>query len=57
VDGWVCRWVSGWVEVKAVLRITYSNQKYSIEKNEINLTNISQEIALLKHFLTQIIMN
>jgi hypothetical protein len=27
VDGWVGGWVGGWVEVKAVLRIAYSNQK------------------------------
>jgi hypothetical protein len=27
VPGWVDGWVDGWVEVKAVLRIAYSNQK------------------------------
>ena len=27
VPGWVGGWVGGWVEVKAVLRIAYSNQK------------------------------
>jgi hypothetical protein len=27
VPGWVGGWVDGWVEVKAVLRIAYSNQK------------------------------
>jgi hypothetical protein len=27
MDGWVGGWVDGWVEVKAVLRIAYSNQK------------------------------
>jgi hypothetical protein len=28
MDGWMGGWVGGWVEVKAVLRIAYSNQKY-----------------------------
>jgi hypothetical protein len=27
VGGWMGGWVDGWVEVKAVLRIAYSNQK------------------------------
>jgi hypothetical protein len=27
VDGWMGGWVDGWMEVKAVLRIAYSNQK------------------------------
>jgi hypothetical protein len=27
VPGWVDEWVDGWMEVKAVLRIAYSNQK------------------------------
>jgi hypothetical protein len=27
LDGWVDGWMGGWVEVKAVLRIAYSNQK------------------------------
>jgi hypothetical protein len=27
VDGWVGGWMDGWIEVKAVLRIAYSNQK------------------------------
>jgi hypothetical protein len=27
VGGWVGGWMGGWVEVKAVLRIAYSNQK------------------------------
>ena len=27
MDGWVGGWVGGWVEVKAVLRIAYSNQQ------------------------------
>jgi hypothetical protein len=26
VDGWMDGWMEGWVEVKAVLRIAYSNQ-------------------------------
>jgi hypothetical protein len=29
VPGWVGRWVGGWVEVKAVLRIANSNQKFN----------------------------
>ena len=29
VGGWVGGWMGGWVEVKAVLRIAYSNQKYN----------------------------
>jgi hypothetical protein len=33
VDGWVGGWVGGWVEVKAVLRIAYSNQKPNLEKS------------------------
>ena len=27
MDGWVDGWMDGWVEVKAGLRIAYSNQK------------------------------
>jgi hypothetical protein len=27
VPGWVGGWMGGWMEVKAVLRIAYSNQK------------------------------
>jgi hypothetical protein len=27
MDGWVGGWMDGWMEVKAVLRIAYSNQK------------------------------
>jgi hypothetical protein len=27
MDGWVDGWVDRWMEVKAVLRIAYSNQK------------------------------
>jgi hypothetical protein len=27
VPGWVDGWVDGWMEVKAVLRIAYSNQQ------------------------------
>jgi hypothetical protein len=27
VPGWVFGWVDGWMEVKAILRIAYSNQK------------------------------
>ena len=27
VPGWMDGWVDGWMEVKAVLRIAYSNQK------------------------------
>ena len=28
VGGWVGGWMDGWMEVKAGLRIAYSNQKY-----------------------------
>jgi hypothetical protein len=27
VGGWMDGWMDGWMEVKAVLRIAYSNQK------------------------------
>jgi hypothetical protein len=27
VPGWMDGWMDGWMEVKAVLRIAYSNQK------------------------------
>ena len=27
MDGWMGGWVGGWMDVKAVLRIAYSNQK------------------------------
>jgi hypothetical protein len=27
MGGWVDGWMGGWMEVKAVLRIAYSNQK------------------------------
>ena len=27
MDGWMDGWVGGWMEVKAGLRIAYSNQK------------------------------
>jgi hypothetical protein len=30
LDGWVDGWMDGWMEVKAVLRIAYSNQKFKI---------------------------
>jgi hypothetical protein len=33
VDGWMGGWMDGWMEVKVVLRIAYSNQKYSARKN------------------------
>jgi hypothetical protein len=29
VDGWMGGWMDGWMEVKAVLRIAYSDQKRS----------------------------
>jgi hypothetical protein len=29
VGGWVGGWMYGWMEVKAILRIAYSNQKGS----------------------------
>jgi hypothetical protein len=32
LGGWVGGWMDGWMEVKAVLRIVYSNQK---RKNEV----------------------
>ncbi len=28
VPGWMDGWVDGWMEVKAILRIAYSNQKF-----------------------------
>jgi hypothetical protein len=28
VPGWVDGWKDGWMEVKAILRIAYSNKKY-----------------------------
>jgi hypothetical protein len=28
MNGWVDGWMGGWMEVKAVLRIANSNQKY-----------------------------
>jgi len=30
VDGWMDGWVDGWMDVKAGLRIAYSNQKLII---------------------------
>jgi hypothetical protein len=30
VPWWVDGWMDGWVEVKAVLRIAYGNQKYLV---------------------------
>jgi hypothetical protein len=30
MDGWVGGWVGGWIEVKAVLRIAYSNEKFEV---------------------------
>jgi hypothetical protein len=36
MGGWVDGWVDGWVGVKAVLRIAYSNQKYSSVNFESN---------------------
>jgi hypothetical protein len=30
VGGWVDRWVDGWMEVKAVLRIAFSNKKLPV---------------------------
>jgi hypothetical protein len=32
LDGWMGRWMDGWVGVKAVLRIAYSNQKFNKQK-------------------------
>ena len=32
VGGWMDGWVNGWMDVKAVLRIAYSNQKKEVEK-------------------------
>jgi hypothetical protein len=32
MGGWVGGWMDGWMEVKAVLRIAYSNQKQSLSK-------------------------
>jgi hypothetical protein len=29
IDGWMDGWMDGWIEVKAVLRIAYSNQKWN----------------------------
>ena len=28
----VCSWMGGWIDVKAVLRIAYSNRKENVEK-------------------------
>jgi hypothetical protein len=33
VDGWMGGWMGGWMEVKAVLRIAYSNKKSESLKN------------------------
>jgi hypothetical protein len=30
VPGWMGGWVGGWMEVKAVLRIAYSNQQITM---------------------------
>jgi hypothetical protein len=30
MDGWMVGWLGEWVEVKAVLRIAYSDQKWVI---------------------------
>ena len=28
MDGWMGGWMGGWMDVKAALRIAYSNQKF-----------------------------
>jgi hypothetical protein len=33
VPGWMDRWMDGWVGVKAVLKIAYSNQKVQMTLN------------------------
>ena len=35
VPGWMGGWMGGWVEVKAVLRIAYSNQKKRLASGQI----------------------
>ena len=43
VGGWMDGWVDGWMEVKAGLRIAYSNQK----SNHIEYMTCSKYILLL----------
>jgi hypothetical protein len=31
MDGWMGGWMDGWMEVKAVLRIAYSNQQNCVD--------------------------
>jgi hypothetical protein len=45
MGGWVDGWMGGWMELKAVLRIAYSNQKWIYQfyyiDTEMSKTNIS----------------
>jgi hypothetical protein len=53
VPGWMGGWMDGWMEVKAVLRIAYSNQKITsyfvqvliigvIEFSKIQIVNLAR---------------
>ena len=33
MGGWMCGWIDGWMGVKAVLRIAYSNKKSKFSNN------------------------
>jgi hypothetical protein len=35
LDGWMGGWMGGWMEVKAGLRIAYSNQKFTFPHNQL----------------------
>jgi hypothetical protein len=45
MDGWMDGWMGGWMEVKAVLRIAYSNQKV----NAKNLKTLSFLLPILPY--------
>jgi hypothetical protein len=49
LGGWVGGWVGGRVEVKAVLRISYSNQQTTLKQNtRMNETNRQRKILRRK---------
>jgi hypothetical protein len=58
MDGQVGGWMGGWVEVKAVLRIAYSNQKlkYSVV-TILNLSSLVQTTSMLTNLTTQPLTN
>jgi hypothetical protein len=51
MDGWMDGWIDGWMEVKAVLRIAYSNQQIIAYWKLIHCSTIQSRVTILKRLV------